>query len=146
MKAKHCMAFAKTKIVCHGARATRIGEKLLRNVWKYLNEAELDISRNDRLEMFNLLTLESIINYPDDMENMDTGCDVIIQIVYGKGQEINEAVKLSQEKLQEIPSIMLVINGTEQQTVNSVHISVNENEIIDTFRDIFLKIAFDIET
>lgn len=145
MQLENSMAFAKTEIICHGARATRIGERLIRHVWKYLKETEFvkgNISKNEREEMFNSIFLTSLISYPDDVENLATGCDIIFQIVFGESESLTNAVKLAQEKFKNVPSITFLLNEQECNLENVPYINVSESEIIDTFLDIFSVYTF----
>ena len=129
MQLKYNMAFAKTKIICHGARATRIGERLLRHIWNNIQGDKKD-------KIFNLFSIISIINYPEDLEKIDTGCDKIIQIVYGNSQTLNYAIQLSQEKFVQKQSDLIIIGSIEQKIENITYINIEESKIIDTFLDI----------
>jgi len=135
--------FAKTKIICHGARATRIGERLIRQVWKYLQSTEFVkgvISENERKEMFDSILLDSLISYPEDIEKLNTNCDIVYQIIMGDDRF--EKLDLVTNKLNEIPSITFVIDKKEGEIKNSAYINVEENELLDMFLDLFSVYTF----
>lgn len=138
------VAFAKTKIVCHGACATRIGERLIRHVWKYLRETEFvkgNISENERKEMFNSISLTSLISYPKDVENSDTGCDIMFQIVFD-----DDEIGLKQAKCinrdYDIPNITFVIGRIDKEKLNIPFIEFDSEQIQPkakiNLRDVFL--------
>ncbi|MBQ7761622.1 MAG: hypothetical protein IJ400_06165 [Clostridia bacterium] len=137
------MAFAKTEIICHGARATRIGERLIRQTWKYLKKTEFvkgNISENEREEMFNSISLTSLISYPDDIEKINTDCDIAFQIISSDDRADN--VTLAEDRIKEIPSITLVAGEVEKEIKNATYISIDESEILDTFLDFFSVYTF----
>ena len=124
--------FAKTKIICHGARATRIGERLLHKAWKYLKDTTFvkgNISMSEREQMFSSITLNSLINYPDDPQKLDTGSDIFFQILFADDKiAIKEAESIS-ERLN-TPSISFVIGATEKTKITSMpYIALSCDEI-----------------
>lgn len=143
MQLENSMAFAKTEIICHGARATRIGEKLIRQVWKYLQSTQFvkgNISENERKEMFDSISLKGLISYPDDIENLNTECDIIYQIIMG--DDTPEKLDLVTKKLNVTPNITFVIDKKEGEIKNSAYINVEENELLDIFLDLFSVYTF----
>ena len=139
------MAFAKTKIVCHGARAARIGERLLRQVWKHLKETEFvkgNISENEREEMYNSISLNSLILYPDDIENSDTDCDIIYQIIMDDDAHLEEKLNLVTKNSNGAPCIVFVVGEKSDKIINNAYINVRETEILDTFLDLFSVYTF----
>ncbi len=139
------MAFAKTEIVCHGARAYRIGERLLRQVWKYLKGTEFvkgNISENERKEMFHSISLKGLISYPDDIENLNTGCDIIYQIIMDDNSRLEENLTLVAENTNGIPCIVFVIGEKKDEIINNAYINVEEAELLDTFLDLFSVYTF----
>ncbi|MBQ7353184.1 MAG: hypothetical protein IJW54_04175 [Clostridia bacterium] len=145
MQLENSMAFAKTKIVCHGARATRIGERLLHKVLKYLRSTEFvkgNISENERKEMFNSISLKGLISYPDDVENLNTECDIIYQIIMGDDSRFEENLNLVTENSNGIPCIVFVIGEKKDEIVNNAYINVEEAELLDTFLDLFSVYTF----
>ena len=137
------VAFAKTQIICQGARATRIGEGLLRQLRKYLTKTEFvkgNISENERKEMFKSISLTSIISYPDDVEKINTDCDIVFQIIFG--EEKDNSVNLVQEKIKGIPFITFAIGKLGNETKNAAYIRLDESEILDTFIDYFSVYSF----
>lgn len=140
MQLENIMAFAKTEIICHGARATRIGERLVRHVWKYLQSTEFvkgNISENERKEMFDSISLKGLISYPDDIANLDTECDIIYQIITDDDSQLEEKLTLASENSNGIPCIVFVIGEKKNEIVNNAYINVEENELLDTFLDLF---------
>lgn len=145
MQFENSMAFAKTKIICHGARATRIGERLLHKVWKYLQSTDFvkgDISENERKEMFDSISLKGIISYPDDIANLDTECDIIYQIITDDDSRLEEKLTLASENSNGIPCVIFVIGEKKDEMVTSAYINVEENELLDTFLDLFSVYTF----
>ena len=145
MQLENGMAFAKTEIICHGARATRIGERLLHKVWKYLQSTDFvkgNISKNERKEMFDSISLKGIILYPDDIANLDTECDVIYQIITDDDSRLEEKLTLASENSNGIPCIVFVIGEKKDEIVNNAYINVEENELLDTFLDLFSVYTF----
>ena len=139
------MAFAKTEIICHGARATRIGERLIRQTWKYLKETEFvkgNISENEREEMFNSISLTSLISYPDDVESLDTECDIIYQIIMDDDSHVEEKLSLVAENSSGIPCIVFVIGEKKDEIINNAYINVEETELFDAFLDLFSVYTF----
>lgn len=136
-------AFAKTKIICHGARAYRIGERLIRQVWKYLQSTEFvkgNISESERKEMFDSISLDGLLSYPDDIEKISTDCDIVYQIIFG--DDVFEKLDLVTEKLNATPSITFVIDQKEGEIKNHAYINVEEKELLDTFLDLFSVYTF----
>lgn len=145
MQLENSMAFAKTEIICHGARATRIGEKLIRQVWKYLQSTDFvkgNISENERKEMFDSISLKGLISYPDDITNLDTECDIIYQIILDDDSRLEEKLTLVTEKSNEIPCIVFVVGEKKDEIINNAYINVEENELLDTFLDLFSVYTF----
>ncbi|MBQ8739015.1 MAG: hypothetical protein IJZ04_05915 [Clostridia bacterium] len=145
MQLENTMAFAKTEIICHGARATRIGERLLHKVRKYLQSTDFvkgNISENERKEMFHSISLKGIISYPDDIANLDTECDIIYQIITDDDSHLQENLKLVTENSNGIPCIVFVIGEKKDEIVNNAYINVEENELLDTFLDLFSVYTF----
>ncbi len=139
------MAFAKTKIICHGARATRIGERLLRKVLKYLRSTEFvkgNISENERREMFHSISLKGLISYPDDVENLNTECDIIYQIIMDDDSRFEENLTLVTENTNGIPCIVFVIGEKKDEIINNAYINVEEAELLDIFLDLFSVYTF----
>ena len=144
MESECFMVFARTKIICHGARAYRIGERLLRKVWNYLSDSDFvkgDIQKCERLEIFHSIKLEPVITYPDDIEKMDTDCDIIFQIIFNDNIKV-ESLNQVCEKYKDIPSIVFVIGNEELKIEDLPYINVAENEILETFLDIFSVYTF----
>lgn len=145
MQLENTMDFAKTEIICHGARATRIGERLLHKVWKYLQSTDFikgNISENERKEMFHSISLKGIISYPDDIANLDTECDIIYQIITDDDSHLQEKLKLVTENSNGIPCIVFVIGEKKDEIINNAYINVEENELLDTFLDLFSVYTF----
>ena len=145
MQLENIMAFAKTEIICHGARATRIGERLVRHVWKYLQSTEFvkgNISENERKEMFDSISLKGIISYPDDIANLDTECDIIYQIITDDDSQLEEKLTLASENSNGIPCVVFVIGEKKDEIANNAYINVEENELLDTFLDLFSVYTF----
>lgn len=145
MQLENSMAFAKTEIICHGARATRIGERLVRHVWKYLQSTDFvkgNIGKNERKEMFHSISLKGIISYPDDIANLDTECDIAFQIIMGDDIRLQEKLKLVTENSNGIPCIVFVIGEKKDEIINNAYINVEENELLDTFLDLFSVYTF----
>lgn len=145
MQLENTMAFAKTEIICHGARATRIGERLLHKVRKYLQSTDFvkgNISENERKEMFHSISLKGIISYPDDIANLDTECDIIYQIITDDDSRLEEKLTLASENSNGIPCIVFVIGEKKDEIVNNAYINVEENELLDTFLDLFSVYTF----
>ncbi len=139
------MAFAKTKIICHGARATRIGERLLHKIWKYLRSTEFvkgNISENERKEMFHSISLKGLISYLDDVENLNTECDIIYQIIMDDDSRFEEKLTLVTENTNGIPCIVFVIGEKKDEIINNAYINVEETELLDAFLDLFSVYAF----
>ena len=132
MQLENIMAFAKTEIICHGARATRIGERLVRHVWKYLQSTEFvkgNISENERKEMFDSISLKGIISYPDDIANLDTECDIIYQIITDDDSQLEEKLTLASENSNGIPCVVFVIGEKKDEIAN---LTGNEKRIMLT--------------
>ena len=145
MQLENTMAFAKTEIICHGAKATRIGERLLHKVRKYLQSTDFvkgNISENERKEMFHSISLKGIILYPDDIANLDTECDIIYQIITDDDSRLEEKLTLASENSNGIPCIVFVIGEKKDEIVNNAYINVEENELLDTFLDLFSVYTF----
>lgn len=141
MQPENSMAFAKTKIICHGARATRIGERLIRQVWKYIKSTDFvkgNIHQAERQEMLQSIELDSIISYPDDIEKTDTNCDIIFQIVLGEREKSDTLIKANG-----VPNIVFLIDNNHRLDIEDMpYISIEEKEILDTFLDIFSVYTF----
>ena len=145
MQLENSMAFAKTEIICHGARATRIGEKLIRQVWKYLQSTEFvkgNISGNEREEMYNSISLNSLILYPDDIEKLDTDCDIIYQIIMDDDAHLEEKLNLVTKNSNGAPCIVFVVGEKSDKIINNAYINVRETEILDIFLDLFSVYTF----
>lgn len=145
MQLENTMAFAKTEIICHGARATRIGERLLHKVRKYLQSTDFvkgNISENERKEMFHSISLKGIILYPDDIANLDTESDIIYQIITDDDSRLEEKLSLASENSNGIPCIVFVIGEKKDEIANNAYINVEENELLDTFLDLFSVYTF----
>ena len=145
MQLENIMAFAKTEIICHGARATRIGERLVRHVWKYLQSTDFvksNIGKNERKEMFDSISLKGLISYPDDIANLDTECDIAFQIIMGDDSQLQEKLKFVTENSNGIPCIVFVIGEKKDEIINNAYINVEENELLDTFLDLFSVYSF----
>lgn len=134
------MAFANTKIVCHGACAARIGERLLHRVWKYLRNTEFvkgNISENERKAMLHSISLKEFILYPDDIEKSSTECDIVYQIITNDDTHLEENLKRVTDKFNGTPCIAFVIGEKRDEIINIAHINLEEAEILDTFLDLF---------
>ncbi len=136
-------SYAKTKIICHGARASRISERLIRRLWKYIKNTEFvkgSVSDDERMEMLSSISLEELISYPCDLEKTDTVCDIVYQIIF----EDDDFGKLSMvsEKFNKTPNIVLVIGDAKMGEPEFPYICVEEGEITDTFLDIFSVYSF----
>ena len=106
------MEFTKIKIICHGARALRIGERIIRRIWKNLNSQEIidrKISKEERLKIFHSIDIEPVILYPCDIEKIDTGCQIIVQIIlnYDDFNKIEAVCK----KCNDVPNITYAIDS-----------------------------------
>ena len=137
------MAFAKTQIICHGARASRIGERLVRQVWKYIKSTDFvkgNISENERKEMYQSLFLTSLISYPDDMEKINTSCDMVFQIILDEDRM--DKIGFVEERIKGIPSITLVMGEANDEINSCSYISVEECEALDVFLDFFSVYTF----
>lgn len=136
--------FAKTGIICHGARATRQAESLIRYLSKYLSTTDFvkgNIEKEERDKMWESVSLISLINYPNDLEKIDTGLDVLFQIVYGDDEiGLKEAISIKEKT--SIPTIALVINGVKDTDLDIPYIELEENEIKSIFLDLFSVYTF----
>lgn len=111
MQFKCDMDFARTEIICHGARAQRIGERVFKNTLKYLKSTDFvkgNISDKEREKMIDSISLVGLINMPEDLEKIDTGCDIIFQIVLDDDKQgLQMAKKIKEES--SIPNITFII-------------------------------------
>lgn len=139
MQFERDMAFARTEIICHGARAQRIGERIFHNTCKYLKSTDFvkgNISDKEREKMIDSISLVGLINMPKDLEKIDTGCDIIFQILLGDDEQgLQTAKKIKEES--SIPNITFIIGETENE-LDIPYIVVGEKEdICETFLDLF---------
>ena len=132
MQSECIMAFVRTEIICHGARAHRIGERLSRYVHKYLKSTEFvkgNVGKDERNKMISSISLASLINMPSDLEKIDTGCDIIFQIVLaGDSQGLQKAKEIKEKY--NIPNITFVVGSIEENALDIPYIEVDENEDI----------------
>ena len=118
MQPKRFMVFAKVKIICHGARALRIGERLLHKIRKQYGQS------------FENLKLDSLISYPDDMQKLDTECDAVVQIAY-EPTTMCELERLN-EKYKRQRCITFVL-GEKSEKATSLCFCASENELFSQF-------------
>ena len=140
------MAFARTEIICHGARAQRIGERIFRNTCKYLKSTDFvkgNISDKEREKMIDSISLVGLINMPEDLEKIDKGCDIVFQIVLDDDKQgLQMAKKIREDNA--IPNITFIIGETENE-LDIPHIKFNYSgihqkaqiDIANVFIDLF---------
>jgi hypothetical protein len=120
------MEYSKASIICHGAKALRIGERLLRHVWSYLKSDSFNGEK--ALKIFNSIQLNGIIQYPDDVEKIDTGCDIFFQIILEE-DDIGK-IKLACEKMNNKSNITYIVTSNKTNDISEIK---TEGELLEAF-------------
>ena len=81
----------KIGIICYGARATRLGERLLRSLHSHL-------AKEGKTEIYDLIISYPLISFPEDYEKIDTGLDIYYQILFLDNEKIISDAKCFAEK------------------------------------------------
>ena len=132
MQYENTMDFNKIKIICHGARALRIGQRLIRKLWTYIKSADFkngNASKEEREEIFNSISLNGVLSYPDDIENISTDGYVIFQIIMSDDEM--EKITLVNKKSKGKTGTTFVIGKQEAGIADTV--CVEEKELFNAF-------------